>query len=87
MRQPCDWQSKSNSSSQLFKEERRDEDLRAYLQSQQTMMQASIETIYAIARPPDDNYYQEVGQPQSKLLQGDAWERVRATVCQSRRKM
>src|SRR5205807_1886644 len=47
---------------QLFTEERSDEELRAYLEAQQSTMQAAIDTIYAIARPPDDNYYQEVGE-------------------------
>lgn len=31
-----------------------------YLASQQPALQASIATIYAIARPPDDHYYQEL---------------------------
>jgi hypothetical protein len=46
---------------QLFAKERSDKDLREYLEAQQTTMQASVATIYAIARPPDDNYFQEVG--------------------------
>lgn len=54
---------------QLFKEERSDEELRAYLQTYQTPMQTSIETIYAIARPPDDHYYQEVGERYASVRQ------------------
>jgi TnpA family transposase len=47
---------------QLFTTERTDEELRAYLEAQQSSMQASIETIQSIARPPDDHYYQEIGE-------------------------
>lgn len=54
---------------QLFKEQRSDEELRAYLEAQQTTMQSSIETIYAIARPPDDNYFQEVGERYKSVRQ------------------
>jgi len=54
---------------QLFKEERSDKDLRDYLEAQQTTMQASVATIYAIARPPDDNYYQEVGDRYKSVRQ------------------
>ena len=54
---------------QLFKEERSDKDLRDYLEAQQTTMQASVATIYAIARPPDDNYYQEAGDRYKSVRQ------------------
>lgn len=47
---------------QLFARERSDKELRDYLEAEQARMQVSVATIYAIARPPDDNYFQEVGE-------------------------
>jgi len=47
---------------QLFAEERTDEELRAYLDVQQSAMKTAVATIQRIARPPDDHYYQEIGE-------------------------
>jgi TnpA family transposase len=45
---------------QVLSEEWSDDERLAYLTAQQASLQASIATIYTIARPPDDHYYQEL---------------------------
>lgn len=47
---------------QLFAEERTDEELRTYLEARKTPMKTAVATIQRIARPPDDQYYQEIGE-------------------------
>lgn len=54
---------------QLFAEERTDEELRAYLDAQQTAMKTAVATIQRIARPPDDQYYQEIGERYKSVRQ------------------
>ncbi len=44
----------------LLSQTNSDTDLRAYLDDQQITLKQSMDTIYAIARPPDDRYVQEL---------------------------
>jgi len=53
----------------LFAEERTDEELRAYLDAQQSAMKTAVATIQRIARPPDDQYYQEIGERYKSVRQ------------------
>ncbi len=54
---------------QLFAEERTDEELRAYLETQQSTMKTAVATIQRIARPPDDQYYQKIGERYKSVRQ------------------